>query len=192
MRRLLSVFALLTGAFMASSVTGSSVAHASPVAKPALNSIAAIVDTSKSGVVKVRRGGRRGGYGRGGGGRYYGGRGYRGRSYGRRSYRGRSYGRRSYGKRYYGGRSYGRRSYGKRYYGGRRYGRRYYRGRRYRNGSYWPYALGGLALGLYGAPYYYDYDYGGGRCDYWARRCADNWGYGNNDYYGCLRYHGCR
>lgn len=28
-------------------------------------------------------------------------------------------------------------------------------------------------------------------CRYWSRRCAENWGYGNEDYYGCLRYHGC-
>jgi hypothetical protein len=31
----------------------------------------------------------------------------------------------------------------------------------------------------------------GGRCSYWARRCAENWGYRNSDFYGCLRYHGC-
>lgn len=30
-----------------------------------------------------------------------------------------------------------------------------------------------------------------GRCGYWSRRCADNWGYGGNNYRGCLRYHGC-
>jgi hypothetical protein len=29
------------------------------------------------------------------------------------------------------------------------------------------------------------------RCSYWANRCADNWGYRNSDYYGCLNYHGC-
>jgi len=29
------------------------------------------------------------------------------------------------------------------------------------------------------------------RCEYWGDRCVDNWGYGNSDYYGCLRYHGC-
>jgi hypothetical protein len=32
-------------------------------------------------------------------------------------------------------------------------------------------------------------DYGG--CRRWRHACAENWGYGNNDYYGCLRYHGC-
>ncbi len=31
--------------------------------------------------------------------------------------------------------------------------------------------------------------YGG--CRRWQDACAENWGYGNNDYYGCLRYHGC-
>ncbi|MGF1619400.1 MAG: hypothetical protein ACFCUR_02160 [Rhodomicrobiaceae bacterium] len=28
-------------------------------------------------------------------------------------------------------------------------------------------------------------------CGKWKAACAENWGYGNNDYYGCLRYHGC-
>ena len=28
-------------------------------------------------------------------------------------------------------------------------------------------------------------------CRHWQNACAENWGYGNNDYYGCLRYHGC-
>jgi hypothetical protein len=31
--------------------------------------------------------------------------------------------------------------------------------------------------------------YGG--CGRWKGACAENWGYGNEDYYGCLRYHGC-
>lgn len=31
-----------------------------------------------------------------------------------------------------------------------------------------------------------------GRCGYWSRRCANNWGYRTDSYYGCLRYHGCR
>ena len=51
------------------------------------------------------------------------------------------------------------------------------------------------------APYrYYDYNryytpapqYRPGRCEYWSRRCAASWGYGNKDYRGCMRYHGCR
>ena len=28
-------------------------------------------------------------------------------------------------------------------------------------------------------------------CHHWRKACAENWGYRNNDYYGCLRYHGC-
>jgi hypothetical protein len=28
-------------------------------------------------------------------------------------------------------------------------------------------------------------------CRHWSGRCAANWGPGNNNYYGCLRYHGC-
>jgi hypothetical protein len=31
--------------------------------------------------------------------------------------------------------------------------------------------------------------YGG--CSRWKEACAENWGHGNEDYYGCLRYHGC-
>jgi len=29
-------------------------------------------------------------------------------------------------------------------------------------------------------------------CRHWRHRCGHNWGYYNNSYYGCLRYHGCR
>ncbi len=48
----------------------------------------------------------------------------------------------------------------------------------------------------YYRPYYNPYPrydgYGGGRnCGYWRSRCAENWGYGGSDYYGCLRYEGC-
>jgi hypothetical protein len=28
-------------------------------------------------------------------------------------------------------------------------------------------------------------------CRHWQNACAENWGYGNSDYVGCLRYHGC-
>jgi hypothetical protein len=31
--------------------------------------------------------------------------------------------------------------------------------------------------------------YGG--CRHWKNSCGDNWGFGSDDYYGCLRYHGC-
>ena len=47
-------------------------------------------------------------------------------------------------------------------------------------------------------PYYYGgYDYTptppprGGSCARWRRRCQANWGYGNQDFWGCMRYHGC-
>lgn len=30
-----------------------------------------------------------------------------------------------------------------------------------------------------------------GRCGYWKRKCARNWGYGGRSYRGCMRYHGC-
>jgi hypothetical protein len=28
-------------------------------------------------------------------------------------------------------------------------------------------------------------------CHHWREACAENWGYGNSDFYGCLRFHGC-
>lgn len=60
---------------------------------------------------------------------------------------------------------------------------------RYPHYNYGPY---------YYRPYYYrpyvyrPYRPYSSRCGYWSQRCAANWGYGNNNYYGCLRYHGCR
>lgn len=32
---------------------------------------------------------------------------------------------------------------------------------------------------------------GSERCEHWSNRCADNWGYRNNDYWGCMRYYDC-
>ncbi len=53
----------------------------------------------------------------------------------------------------------------------------------------------GPRIHLY-VPYYLGRRYGYGprygRCSYWRKRCAANWGYGNSNYYGCLRYHRCR
>lgn len=77
---------------------------------------------------------------------------------------------------------------------GRRYKRRYRRHRRRHNAA--PFALG-LFLGYALSHERRHYSprrrhYGGSRCGYWSDRCADNWGYRNRNYYGCLRYHGCR
>lgn len=33
--------------------------------------------------------------------------------------------------------------------------------------------------------------HGSRRCAVWHRRCAANWGYGGDDYHGCLAYHRC-
>lgn len=60
----------------------------------------------------------------------------------------------------------------------------------------------------YGSPYYYKpypsygYSYSprrqkyatnrGDRCAQWSKQCEVNWGYGNSDYRGCMRYHDCR
>lgn len=30
-----------------------------------------------------------------------------------------------------------------------------------------------------------------GRCEYWHQQCVRNWGYGNSNYRGCMRYHRC-
>ncbi|WP_210191715.1 hypothetical protein [Rhodomicrobium vannielii] len=76
------------------------------------------------------------------------------------------------------------------YYGGY-YSRRYYRDdddedygwRRYRHaGARW------LFNDEYEGSSYRDY---GHSCRYWRHRCAESWGWGNSDYYGCTRYHGC-
>lgn len=49
-------------------------------------------------------------------------------------------------------------------------------------------------------PRYYRYRYKrpkryrryGSSCSRWSKRCGANWGYGNNNYAGCMKYHGCR
>lgn len=40
---------------------------------------------------------------------------------------------------------------------------------------------------------YNDYDdrSNNNSCSHWKNACGENWGYNNNDYYGCLKYHGC-
>jgi hypothetical protein len=148
MRRILLFPAVLTGAFLLGSAAPGSLAHATPAAKSALNTVVPITETSNAGVTEVGRRGRK----------------FRGsRSFKRH------------------GRSYSRRGF-KRY--------RYGKYRRHRNRDIFIGSL--LGLGLLAAPSYgYNRYYGGGSCSYWSRRCADNWGYRNSDYYGCMRYHGC-
>ena len=73
----------------------------------------------------------------------------------------------------------------------RRGHRRRHRHRRYRRGIY-------VSPYIYSIPYGYYYPYrsrryyGLPRCTKWHRRCVRNWGYGNRNYTGCMRYHGCR
>jgi len=68
----------------------------------------------------------------------------------------------------------------------RRY-RHYRRYRRYRRPGFH------LYIGPRYRPYRRYRRYRRGRsCRYWHRRCVRNWGYGNSNYYGCMRYHGCR
>lgn len=105
----------------------------------------------------------------------------RGRRY-RRYKRYRRYGRKRRYRRHKRYRKYRR-------YGHKRRYRRYKKYRKYRRYRRRP------RIHLY-VPYYLGYRYGYGprygRCSYWRKRCGANWGYHNRNYYGCLRYHGCR
>lgn len=88
-----------------------------------------------------------------------------------------------------GGRQVYRHRGGRHAYRSHRRHRGHRRNRRHRHGHGADFAL---SL-LFAAPYLYSrrsYS-GGGSCDYWSDRCISNWGYGNSNYYGCLRYHGC-
>lgn len=76
--------------------------------------------------------------------------------------------------------------------------RRYRRYRRYRRRhGFAPFIFPFAGYGYrrhYGPPvgYYPRRSYRRRGCGYWSDQCARNWGYRNNNYYGCLRYHGCR
>lgn len=79
------------------------------------------------------------------------------------------------------------------------------RHRRHRGGVYFYFGSPGY-YPYYHRPYYYSPYYyhprpryrrykryrRSGSCRYWRRQCGRNWGYRNSDFYGCLRYHGCR
>jgi len=89
--------------------------------------------------------------------------------------------------------------HGRRGHHGRRSYRRHYRGPSIYFG--FPYYSPYYSSPYYGYPYYrryaypYRYRYRGPasrRCAYWSRRCIENWGPYNADYYGCMRYHRCR
>lgn len=77
---------------------------------------------------------------------------------------------------------------------GDHYRRRGHGGRRHRGyGPRYDYSVPFFyGYPYYGYPYSYGYAYPSGRCAYWHRRCVANWGYGNSNYYGCMRYYGCR
>lgn len=118
------------------------------------------------------------------------------------------------GSRHYGYRGHYGYGHRHRYYGGHGHYYRAYRHDYY--GGYYGYSPGvtlGFSFGTpyYGYPYYSGayYNYRpyyrtyvaprvyytrrpsrGGSCDYWARKCAQNWGGGAN-WRGCMRYHGC-
>lgn len=72
--------------------------------------------------------------------------------------------------------------------------KRYYKKRRHRNrydDDWWIPGLiiGGIIVGsaIAAQPRYHR---PAGSCGYWSQRCSANWSR-PNDYYGCMRYHGC-
>lgn len=79
-------------------------------------------------------------------------------------------------------RKYDRRRHGARY--------RHKHGKyRYNYGGYWyatPWWLAVPGLTIMTTP-----PVVGGQCEHWRIQCTRNWGYGNSNYYGCMRYHGC-
>ncbi|WP_147361483.1 hypothetical protein [Dichotomicrobium thermohalophilum] len=106
---------------------------------------------------------------------------------GRRDRSERREGRRDRGER----RRRARRERGERRRSARRDRRAYRRYRRHRRRDRGPRFRLYIDPRLFVQPRYYGRRYGG-RCAYWHRRCVRNWGYGNANYYGCMRYHGCR
>jgi hypothetical protein len=175
-RGVLFVFAFLTCLFMGN-FSGPSTAQATIAGKPAIDMRIQAGKGERAGVIEV---GRRGGWrGRRGG--------WRGHRSFRRHFRG---GHRSFRRHFSGRRSF-RRKFRRNYRSHRshRSHRRHYRRYWYDDGPFFSLYLGPDYYDYYD---YYDRPYYGGRCAYWARRCAKNWGYGNNNYYGCLRYYNCR
>ncbi len=77
---------------------------------------------------------------------------------------------------------YSRNRHGSRYKHRRRGHRHYYRG--YWYASPWWMLGTGLAIGAGAAA-------SGGRCGYVSRQCTARYGYGNSNYWGCMRYDNC-
>jgi hypothetical protein len=63
--------------------------------------------------------------------------------------------------------------------------------RRYRYGRRRPRARFRAEFHYSPRPRYAVPRYSGARCDHWARMCARNWGTGNANFRGCMRYHRC-
>ena len=91
----------------------------------------------------------------------------------------------------------GRQGYqGYRGYRGRHGYRGYYGWRGgYRGWGYPGYYGPNIYIAPYGyyddGPTYYSAPPAGNRCAYWHRQCVKNWGSGNSNYYGCMRYEKC-
>jgi hypothetical protein len=61
----------------------------------------------------------------------------------------------------------------------------------YYSRGYYPTHIGGYVY-YPSSSYSRSYSPGsGGQCAKWHRKCVANWGNGNEDYYGCMDYHGC-
>ena len=72
----------------------------------------------------------------------------------------------------------------------------------YASRGYYPRHIGPGYIGPYYITHRYspyaDYSYrpvyykkSNRRCSHWHRRCAGNWGYRSDDYYGCMEHHRC-
>jgi hypothetical protein len=75
--------------------------------------------------------------------------------------------------------------HGRRHWRGHRRNRHHYKRRHYRSVPFYGY-YAPAPRHYYYAPRRY------GRCHYKARRCAARWGWHTRNYYGCMRYYGCR
>lgn len=61
----------------------------------------------------------------------------------------------------------------------------------YYSRGYYPESIGGYVYYPYELYRRY-YPRSDGRCAKWQPRCVANWGHGNKNYYGCMKFHGCR
>ncbi len=68
--------------------------------------------------------------------------------------------------------------------------RQYFRCRHFTDGG-WEFKRCMQWKGCWEAYLDYKANHSENSCRDWRHACAENWGRGTDDYYGCLRYHGC-